>query len=305
MTDLPDLPRAYVTDWALFTDWCAATGRTNLPADPATIQAFLEAAPGTADTRRRRVSAINAVHRRRGHHRDRTDQQRIDVALQHISVGGWPTGAFGRRDALLLTLRFRAGLTLRQIVELTSDRIALDGRVLTVETNRTTRLEPHDDPALCPSCIWLRWSAVLRRTHLTNAALAEHLQRQEHHPTLHLCKDEPAPLTRRLPVFVPIDRWGSLPLPLRASTSRSAIALSNQHLTGRPPIHPAAPVPAEAAPLPTVQPVDHQAIHAAGLAARRQAVTELHHARARLDEIDSSADDLDARIQELAAIFGL
>ena len=314
---MTDLPRGYQTDWALFVDWCAATGHTALPADHTTILEFLDAGPGAPDTRRRRISAIRAVHRHRGRPTrtadtadtaDTTGTTAVDAALQRISVGGWPTGVFGRRDALLLTLRYRAKLPLRELISLTSDRLELDGRVLLIRTAaRLIQLEPDDDPAVCPACIWLRWSAVLRRAHLTNAALADQLRTHGPHPTLHLCKDDDtSPLTRALPVFVPIDRWGSLPLPLRPSTVRSAITLSNEHLSGRPTMHPAA-LTAPRAPEapPTVKPVDHQAIHAAGLAARRQAVSELADVSSNLDDIDTSADDLDARIRRLAEMFGL
>jgi hypothetical protein len=31
----------YTTDWRLFTDWCDATDHRPLPADPATVLAFL------------------------------------------------------------------------------------------------------------------------------------------------------------------------------------------------------------------------------------------------------------------------
>ena len=48
----------------------------------------------------------------------------VDQALRRIPIGGWPTGMFGRRDALLILLRHRAGLTHRQLVNLTSDHLS-------------------------------------------------------------------------------------------------------------------------------------------------------------------------------------
>src|SRR5664279_3337619 len=41
----PSTRRTYTADWALFTDWCAATGTVALPADPGTVLAFLADAP--------------------------------------------------------------------------------------------------------------------------------------------------------------------------------------------------------------------------------------------------------------------
>jgi hypothetical protein len=60
--------RLYARDWTAFETWCAATGRTALPADPATVAAFLsEAAPRlSAGALARRTSAIAARHRQRG-----------------------------------------------------------------------------------------------------------------------------------------------------------------------------------------------------------------------------------------------
>ena len=60
--------RLYARDWSTFETWCAATGRTALPADPEAVAAFLtEAAPRlSAGALARRVSAIAARHRQRG-----------------------------------------------------------------------------------------------------------------------------------------------------------------------------------------------------------------------------------------------
>ena len=49
----PRTRRTYAADWALFTDWCAATDTTALPTDPQTVVDFLTgcpAAPGGATT---------------------------------------------------------------------------------------------------------------------------------------------------------------------------------------------------------------------------------------------------------------
>ncbi|MCH9734103.1 MAG: hypothetical protein K0U78_06055 [Actinomycetia bacterium] len=55
--------------WSLFTDWCAALDHPALPADPMVLAQFLDAHPAAKLTQRRRVSVINSIHRRSGHHR--------------------------------------------------------------------------------------------------------------------------------------------------------------------------------------------------------------------------------------------
>ena len=56
------VPSGYTAIWALFTDWCAATGHLALPADPITVTAFLTDCPAAPETRRRRVAAIDHHH---------------------------------------------------------------------------------------------------------------------------------------------------------------------------------------------------------------------------------------------------
>ncbi len=57
----------YAADWALFTDWCAATNHSPLPADWNTIIAFTAGCPGAPATLRRRLAAITHHHRAAGH----------------------------------------------------------------------------------------------------------------------------------------------------------------------------------------------------------------------------------------------
>ena len=60
------MPSGYAAIWALFTDWCAVTGRQELPADPATVIGFLAGCPAAPATLRRRVAAIDHRHTARG-----------------------------------------------------------------------------------------------------------------------------------------------------------------------------------------------------------------------------------------------
>jgi len=118
--------------WLLFVDWCTATGRSSLPADPDTVAAFLAELPAGAATIARRARAIDAAHRAAGHpspseaheldevlgrHPDppRFDPDLVAWALQAIPVGGWPTGIVGRRDAAIVAFVCIAGLTRTQV----------------------------------------------------------------------------------------------------------------------------------------------------------------------------------------------
>src|SRR5664279_3171609 len=60
-------PSGYAAIWDLFTDWCEVTGAPALPADPATVVAFLTGCPAAPATLRRRVAAIDHHHTATGH----------------------------------------------------------------------------------------------------------------------------------------------------------------------------------------------------------------------------------------------
>ncbi len=114
------IPSRYRHDWALFADWCSAADHRPIPATPETLALFLHEHPAAVATQRRRLSAINAVHTRHGYpapgrteavrrHLDAARAERFDrlsrLLLQRaaqLPTTGWPSGLFGRRDALLL-----------------------------------------------------------------------------------------------------------------------------------------------------------------------------------------------------------
>ena len=112
-----------------------------------------------------------------------------------------------------------------------------------------------------------------------------------------------------MPVFLPIDRWGSVPLPLRPTTIRSSIALTGQHLSDRPPIHSPVVDPAAAAELLAGPPessrraisvaVPYEQTYIAGLTARRKALADLTQAGRALNDVDAALDAPNARIAEL------
>ena len=67
----------YAADWALFTDWCTATGHTPLPADTATLAAFAAACPAAPATQRRRLTALQHHHRINGYQLPAATQRRL------------------------------------------------------------------------------------------------------------------------------------------------------------------------------------------------------------------------------------
>src|SRR5664279_217481 len=61
--------RTYAADWALFTDWCAATDTTALPADPRVVVEFLTGCPAAHASQRCRVAAVDHHHTAHGYER--------------------------------------------------------------------------------------------------------------------------------------------------------------------------------------------------------------------------------------------
>ncbi|BDB63026.1 hypothetical protein RDE2_48200 [Rhodococcus sp. RDE2] len=157
------VPSRYRHDWALFADWCAAADHPPIPATPDTLALFLHEHPAAVATQRRRLSAINAVHTGHGYpppgrtetvrrHLDTTRTSRLDrlarLLLQRateLPTEGWPSGLFGRRDALLLVLA-ATGMTFTDITRLCRCDIRFDGDTLVVTTRAGERFRLTPDP---------------------------------------------------------------------------------------------------------------------------------------------------------------
>ena len=129
----------YAADWALFTDWCTATGHTRLPTDVAALAAFAQACPSAPATQRRRLAAIAHYHRLHGHElpvdenaagapgvtRPPINPVQAKSAMQLLPSHGWIGGLSGRRDRALLAVAAGTQIPYRQIAALTVGQIRL------------------------------------------------------------------------------------------------------------------------------------------------------------------------------------
>lgn len=253
------IPSRYRHDWALFTDWCAAADHRPIPAAPDTLALFLHEHPAAVATQRRRLSAINAVHTGHGYPppgRTETVRRHLDTARTHrldrlarllmqraieLSTTGWPSGLFGRRDALLLVLA-ATGMTFTDLTRLRRRDIRLDGNtvVATTRAGERFRLTPDpetgDNPA---AAIYRRWAEI--QTFLDQYP-GTHLL--HHHLTdpSEIIADPLDAEQARQPLLPPIDRWGHLPHN-QPMTAQSVSMLVRAHLSGRAPVRRALPVP--------------------------------------------------------------
>lgn len=323
----PMTQAAYRRDWALFIDWCQAYGHTPLPASPETVQAFL-AEPSIAARRRRCAAAIAWAHRTAGQPAPIEPAQRspdpallaVDTGrlLERIPLWGWPAGMFGRRDALLLILRFDAGLTLPAIAALGADQMTIADQQLVIDGERgAVTLPPAADTRQCPACVWLRWRALLLRIHryhtaaMLRQALGVDAVHGDPRPAGHRCTTPAAASTLDGPVLLPINQWGAAPLPRRPPTPRALSGLAAAHRSGFPPHHRADTEPTHdhdtrtatnQAPTTVAEyRKPYELVHQRGLAARRQAIATLQSARVDIDDVDRQLDELQDRIDALTS----
>ena len=270
----PSTRRTYTADWALFTDWCAATGTVALPADPHTVLAFLADCPGAPASLRRRVAAIDHHHARAGYPRpgesmvvraalDRptggpfqpTERGAVHAALRGLPSHGWTQGMFGRRDRALLVLSQLAGVPYTHLARLTARDVTVhDGMCTIVSPAGTWSLRPADDGLLCGPCAVTRWLRVLDLavTRPSPRVLARAVKAAppvtDHSP--HQCRStrSPAEATRSAPLLPPIDQWGYLPFPLQPLSPHSLSRRVRDLLEGDLGAHRDLPVDADEEP---------------------------------------------------------
>ena len=242
----------YAADWALFTDWCAATNHTALPADWVTVTAFTSVCPGAAATTRRRFAAIAYHHRAADQPpptdpdskaapplRELIDAGEVKTLMRLLPSSGWTGGLFGRRDRALLTLAAATPIPYRQLARLTvADLHIADGvATITDHHGRAHSVEAAADPVLCGPCALVRWRRVLdtevqHKSVKTLLKDADVVRTASHHP----CRS-PKPIddkTLNAPLFPPINQWGHLPLPIRPLSPHSTSRLARQAVTSHP-----------------------------------------------------------------------
>ncbi|TWH10371.1 hypothetical protein L618_004000000260 [Rhodococcus rhodochrous J45] len=150
-------------------------------------------------------------------HLDTTRAQRLDrlgrLLIQRaveLPTTGWPSGLFGRRDALLLVLA-ATGMTFTDITRLRRRDLQLDGNALVVTTRagERFRLEPEpaagDNPA---AAIYRRWAEI--QTFLDQHP-GTHLLRHHLTDPVEIVTDPLDAEQARQPLLCPIDRWGHFP----------------------------------------------------------------------------------------------
>ncbi|MGX7730974.1 hypothetical protein G6038_11145 [Rhodococcus sp. 14C212] len=308
------IPPRYRHDWALFTDWCTATDHLALPTTPEALALFLHEHPAAPATQRRRVSAINTVHTGRGHPppgRSETVRRRLDAAraarldrlaplllrrATELPATGWPSGLFGRRDALLLTLA-ATGMPFAQLARLRRGDIHLDAGTLVATTTDGEGFclaaeSAGESAAVAVYGRWAEVQAFLDRYPNTDL-LAQHL-------TDPVDVDQGVLTDRqaRQPLLTPIDRWGHLPLMPQPMTAQSVAAIVRDHLSGR--VRARAPLPLRkqsdrneglTAWIESEIDLDPH-YYERGVAARR-------HARDSLDDLGDLFDEIEARADTL------
>jgi hypothetical protein len=327
-------PAGYRADWALFTDWCAATGQSPLPASVDTVEAFLAGCPAAPATAARRVAAIGWHYRHSptagaavdppGRRellglppadptRPLPDSDALAGAVRALPVSGWTGGFFGRRDAALLTLA-ATPLSWTALAALrTSDVTVADG-VLGLPDGH--ELAAGGDPATCPPCVWLRWQRALglARREVSIRPLRAALDRVKPLTSAgaHQCTAAAGSTPGNLdgPAFPPIDQHGYPDLH-RAMSATSLARLADRHLGGQPPsrrviapavrpVEPAKPAPVAPPPLSFLPGAETlRAAHRKALDQRRDDLRQLAALDRLLDELGRHAEQANERVAAL------
>jgi hypothetical protein len=245
----PRTVRAYAGDWALFTDWCHATGAWELPADPATLVAFLTDCPAAPATLRRRVAAIDHHHTANGHPPPGRSTlvlamlgrptgaptqltvetaAAVEAALRALPSHGWTQGMFGRRDRCLLVLSQLAGVPYRHLAGMkAADVTVVDSTVAVTKAADAWTVAADTNTMLCGSCAVVRWLRVLDLsvTKTNTGVVADAIDKAYRLTAAspHLCQSGRGfnDATSLAPLFPPIDQWGALPFPLQPLTPHS------------------------------------------------------------------------------------
>ena len=191
----PATLRAYKADWTHFAAWCAETGFTPVPAEPATVGAYLASLKDShaPTTIRRRLSAIGKMHRfndlpwNPGHRdiqeplqgllreRGRPVQKAaaLTLAMLRQLVATCDASARGRRDRALLLIGFAGALRRSELVALRVEDVVATAsglrlRILRGKTDRAGEgaelgLPRGRHAETCPLRAFEAWQAVAKR----------------------------------------------------------------------------------------------------------------------------------------------
>ncbi|NYD92057.1 site-specific integrase [Sphingomonas melonis] len=187
--------RAYESDWAIFTAWCAAHALVALPATPEVVAVFAsDQAVGGLNpaTIGRRIAAIGHYHRAGGHPAPtalptagrlaevlagiraehggakRRKQPADAAALRNMLATIEGDGLRALRDRAILAVGMAAALRRSEIVALTVDHVALvpEGLRLTIARSKTDRagagavIAIPEGSRIRPKALLLAWMAA-------------------------------------------------------------------------------------------------------------------------------------------------
>ena len=202
----PETQRLYALDWAVFEAWCTEQGQGALPADPATVAAFLAAGGQSlsAGALGRRAAAIGDRHRQRGLGSPVKDPA-VKAVLRDARRTATPRRVPSQRPSTLISMAARcprdlAGLRDRALLLLAAQglsRAALVG--LDVEHLRFTATTVELAVGAGSESGRGQQPSIVRRG--TSLAVC---------PVQALRDWLESSATRFGPVFRKIDRWGSI-----------------------------------------------------------------------------------------------
>ncbi|OOL32263.1 hypothetical protein GQ85_08555, partial [Rhodococcus rhodochrous] len=222
-----------------------------------------------------------------------------------LPTTGWPSGLFGRRDALLLILA-ATGMPFAQLARLRRGDVTTDAGTLVVTTDGGERfcLAPESAAAASPAvAVYRRWAEILAflDAYPNTDLLAQHLTEP-----VDVSQGALTDRQARQPLLSPIDRWGHLPLMPQPMTAQSITSLVRDHLSGRVPAR--APLPLrkqgdrdDDPPVRLETEVDLDPhYYERGIAVRRRAQNDLEGLTDVFDDIEARADQL---LDELLSIL--
>lgn len=216
--------------WALYADWCAATGRDPATTGWADLAVFLTDLPASVLVQQHRLRAIRprlglghgGLPRPIARVRPRVGPAWASYpeALTALRHEWWPDGVAARRDALLIVL-IAHGMTRTRLARLRPRQVSVFPQVIVDDLV----LPQHRDPALCARCALTRWLQILHAYRDRSGRDIEELltTSRAHARPRHDCLEDVGEGWRSVPRLLPaIDQHGALhlgpPLTPRALT---------------------------------------------------------------------------------------